>query len=250
MPQSHSSNDEMKTNELQFLGNDPGAVKYGNFINYYTFHSPSQRINNLHQNMFLPSVSTEPILCLDIGCNTGELTKELKEYLKIIYPESNTQFLAVDIDHKLIQRAQEMNDDSNITYEALNVMNDEECDKVIKQYLEARGRKAFNIIFCFSVTMWIHINNGDDGLLKFLQYIKSISETIIIEPQPWNCYRNAQRRVKKSGSTFPLYETLKIRSNVDSVIENIMTQNGHKKVYESPSSAWNRKIQSYIEFKK
>ncbi|XP_063838689.1 probable RNA methyltransferase CG11342 [Ostrinia nubilalis] len=233
-------------NELQFLGSDPGAVKHGNFINYYSFHSPAQRITNLHDNMFPATTTKEPILCLDIGCNTGELTKELQAYIKKIYTESDIYFLAVDIDQTLIQRAKETNPCPYTTYETLNVM-DEADRQVVKKYLEDHGKQTFDITFCFSVTMWIHLNNGDEGLEQFLQYIKSISTTIIIEPQPWNCYRNAQKRIKKSGSTFPLYETLKIRSNVDLEIENVMIQNGHKKVYESGSSSWNRKIQSYTK---
>lgn len=236
---------EMETEDLQYIGSDPGAVKHGNFINYYTFHSVTQRVDNLHHKMFSDnSDTTKPILCLDIGCNTGDLTKELRKYLMKMYPKSMVYFLALDIDPKLIQRAEESNSDCNISYETLNIMNEDDCE-IIRKYLHTHQSKTFDITFCFSVTMWIHLNNGDDGLLKFLQYIKSISDTIIIEPQPWNCYRNAQRRVKKSGDMFPLYESLKIRSNVDSVIEKMLLDKSHVKIYESPTSSWNRKIQSY-----
>lgn len=234
---------KMKTKELNFIGNDPGAVKYGNFINYYSFHSATQRISNLQPQMF-PASPNEPVLCLDIGCNTGELTKELREYLKTVYQHSDIRFLALDIDPDLIQRAQESNSDGNISFQTLNIMDSTDCE-AITEYLRLHERDKFDITFCFSVTMWIHINNGDDGLQHFLEYVKEISNTIVIEPQPWNCYRNAQRRVKKSGGTFPLYEGLKIRSKVDSTIEEILSKGSHKKVYESPSSSWNRIIQSY-----
>ncbi|KAI5641452.1 bicoid-interacting protein 3 (Bin3) domain-containing protein [Phthorimaea operculella] len=234
----------MTTSEdLSFYGSDPGAVKYGNFINYYSFHSVEERIGNLHTDMF-PTISDEPICCLDIGCNTGELSTKLYSYLKTIYPNKEIQMLGVDIDPVLIHRAQETNSNPSISYLAANVMLEQGRGE-IKKYLDKHERKQFDVTFCFSVTMWIHLNNGDEGLKEFLRYIKDVSKTIIIEPQPWNCYRNAQRRVKKSGSSFPFYETLKIRSNVDQEIENILRENCHKKVYESSASSWKRKVQSY-----
>lgn len=234
----------MKGEELSFIGGDPGATKYGNFINYYSFHSTKERTDSLHPEMFVSSIKTQPILCLDIGCNTGELSKEMYLYLKNIYPNSVIQMLGIDIDSTLIQRAKETNDNPNINFMVANIMN--VADKeVLEKYLKSHAKNQFDITFCFSVTMWIHINNGDEGLLQFLSFIQDISETILIEPQPWKCYRNAQRRMQKSGGSFPLYKLIKMKSNIDQVIENILTKAPFKKVYESPTSAWNRKIQSY-----
>ncbi|XP_032510531.2 probable RNA methyltransferase CG11342 [Danaus plexippus] len=229
--------------ELSFRGNDPGAAKYGNFINYYTFHSCKERTDNLRASMF-PNVTDEIILCLDIGCNTGELTVELFSTLTKTYPKSEIKILAVDIDPTLIHRAQEMfNHNSNITFMTLDILND--GHNALQTFLCSHNKKLFDIIFCFSVTMWIHINSGDDALCAFLLLLKEKTRCIIIEPQPWKCYKNAQRRMKRSGSYFELFETLQIRDNVDKVIEEILVNGNFYKVYESPSSSWNRKIQSY-----
>lgn len=228
---------------LDFYGSDPGAVKYGNFINYYSFHKAHERINNIYPEMF-PVVETNDLYCLDIGCNTGELTKELSVYMKKLYPSHKINILAVDIDPMLIQRAQETNKDSDISFMTCNIM-DKDDKNIIYQYLESKRREKIDVTFCFSVTMWIHLNNGDDGLLEFLRYIKAISRTILMEPQPWNCYRNAQRRVKKSGKSFELYESLKIRSNVQLIIERVLSESPYKKIYESSNSSWHRKVQSY-----
>lgn len=231
------------TNDLIFYGSDPGAVKHGNFINYYSFHDVKERINNLHPQMFPTPVNNE-IVCLDVGCNTGDLTKAVHEYLKTTYPDCRIHILAVDIDSTLIERAKESNKNSNITFTTCNIMA--QSDRlVIENFLKSCNAETFDITFCFSVTMWIHLNNGDEGLLEFLKYIKAISKTIVIEPQPWKCYRNAQRRVKRSGESFDLYESLKIKSNVDVVIENKITEDSHCKVYESPNSSWDRKVQSF-----
>lgn len=233
----------MKAEELSFMGGDPGATKYGNFINYYSFHSTKERTDSLHPDMFVSPI-TQSILCLDIGCNTGELSKEMFLYLKNIYPKCVIKILGIDIDPTLIQRAKETNDNRHIDFTTVNIMN--ETDKeVIEKYLKSHEKNKFDVTFCFSVTMWIHINNGDEGLIDFLSFIRDISETIIIEPQPWKCYRNAQRRMRKSGSSFPLYELIKMKNNIELVIEDILTKDPFKKVYESPASAWNRKIQSY-----
>lgn len=152
--------------------------------------------------------------------------------------------LAVDIDSMLIERAKEANDIPNIKFITCNIM--EQNDRqLIQSYLDSCNQRTFDLSFCFSVTMWIHLNNGDTGLLDFLKYLKCISRTIVIEPQPWKCYRNAQRRVKKSGNSFDLYESLKIKSDVDMVIEKTLSEDTHIKTYESQFSSWNRRVQSY-----
>ncbi|CAK1603110.1 unnamed protein product [Parnassius mnemosyne] len=233
------------TEELSYCGQDPGAAKFGNFINYYSFHEANQRIQNLHTSMFPKLTVSEDIVCLDIGCNTGELTKEVYDYLKYIYPKSKINFLGIDIDPVLIQRAQEHTNINNITFITLNITNKQDQD-IVQRYLNSHNKTKFDIVFCFSVTMWIHLNNGDEKFLDFLKYITKYAKTIIIEPQPWKCYRNAQRRLKKSGSYFPLYESLKLRSSVETVIENTITSYGFTKVYESLPSKWNRKILSFL----
>lgn len=234
---------DIDSNDLKFFGSDPGAVKFGNFINYYSFHDVSERINNLHPQMF-PAPVDNQLVCLDVGCNTGELSKALYVYLKTLYPYCHIHMLAVDLDSTLIERANESNEYSNIKFITCNIMDPN--DRLhIQSYLDSHKHIAFDLSFCFSVTMWIHLNNGDEGLLDFLKLIKSIARTIIIEPQPWKCYRNAQRRVKKSGSYFDHYESLKIKSNVDSVIEKTLSEGSHSKTYESQSSSWNRRVQSF-----
>ncbi|XP_038209412.1 probable RNA methyltransferase CG11342 [Zerene cesonia] len=230
------------TDDLSFYGKDPGATRFGNFINYYSFHSANERLNHLHLSMFPEFDLNDTNLILDIGCNSGELTIELKKFLENSYPNLKFQVLGIDIDPILIKRAK-INDSNNISFVACDVMS--ECGKkIIKDYLNKYNKQTFNVTFCFSVTMWIHINNGDEKFIEFLKYIKLISKSIIIEPQPWKCYRNAQKRMKRAGANFDLFNELNIRHDVVSVIEKTLTET-HKKVYESPSSAWNRTIKSY-----
>jgi hypothetical protein len=48
--------------------------------------------------------------------------------------------------------------------------------------------KRFHLTSIFSTTMWIHIHAGDDGLKDFLKRACSISDMILIEPQPSKWY--------------------------------------------------------------
>lgn len=53
---------------LNFKNGNPGAVLFGNFINYYQFHSCEERTQLLPSNLFFKE---EKIIALDIGCNAG-----------------------------------------------------------------------------------------------------------------------------------------------------------------------------------
>lgn len=54
--------------ELNFKNDNPGAVKHGNFINYYQFHPPEHRLQLLPFDVF---DKIKPVVALDIGCNAG-----------------------------------------------------------------------------------------------------------------------------------------------------------------------------------
>ena len=64
----------METNQSY---SDPGAARLGNFINYYQFNPAVNRIVHLPKDLLrkhLPSDHKGPILCLDIGSNSGVST--------------------------------------------------------------------------------------------------------------------------------------------------------------------------------
>lgn len=92
---------------------------------------------------------------------TVALKKFLDESLNI-----NTNVLAIDIDQTLIKRARKMFTDKSITFKCLDIMDNLQKNE-ISTYLETKFIEHFSITFCFSVTMWIHLNHGDDGLKRF-----------------------------------------------------------------------------------
>lgn len=109
----------------------------------------------------------------------------------------------------------------------------------------------YDITFCFSVTLWIHLNNGDSGLEQFLSSISSSTTYLLLETQPWKCYRTAARRAKRAGQPpYPLYDSLKIRGNVTEYIDRFITDKcGMRKVKELGITDWGRKIVLYCENK-
>lgn len=108
-------------------------------------------------------------------------------------------------------------------------------------------RQYYDIVFCFSVTLWIHINHGDVGLQNFLSKISSISKYLVIETQPWKCYRTAARRALRSGQPpFPHYDSLTIRNNVTEFIDKYLIEScGLVKVTVLGTTNWGRQITLY-----
>lgn len=60
---------DVKTEQDDFF--DPGAAQFGNFINYYEFNPPINRLS-LFEEKFTDIFShQQSVVCLDVGCNTG-----------------------------------------------------------------------------------------------------------------------------------------------------------------------------------
>lgn len=232
---------------------EPGAARYGNFINYYDFNSAPERRDLLPIDDTLWTTSSEelqvPFVVLDVGCNAGNFTQLLYEFLRQKKPGRNIIILGIDIDGTLIQRAVEMNQyKENVFYSCFNVMDYNNEENCIVNHLKLYAKCQFDVVCCFSITMWIHLNNGDDGLMQFLDLMAQLSEILIIEPQPWKCYQNAVRRMKRAGAqdTFPLFATLKIRNDVENVIKNYLKYKKQLEIiFESEHTKWKRQICFY-----
>ena len=168
------------------------------------------------------------------------------------YTKDNVHLLAIDVDDKLIEVAKaKMEEDEgsgcakeNISFVALDVMKLNEADNTFKTYLERLSKTRFDIIFCFSVTMWIHLNHGDQGLKQFLQSTKKWCNYLVLEPQPWKCYRTASRRMRKANK--PDFAHLeKIESKCEKLYPFILEECekvGFKNVANFGETGWKRQI--------
>jgi Bicoid-interacting protein 3 (Bin3) len=133
----------------------------------------------------------------------------------------DVHILGVDVDPVLVQRSIQSNCfENNVTFQLANVLCDKDRCSVINSYLLKKDKVRFDVVFCFSVTMWIHLNHGDEGLKNFLQYVASITDFLLIEPQPWRCYQTAARRMRKLDCT--PYEHMSTLQWRDKVVEEII----------------------------
>ena len=229
---------------------EPGTAKFGNFINYYSFNPASRRVDRLPSDLLkyiAPNCDSpeKSIHILDLGCNAGELTIAIYKKLKNENPEAQIKVLGIDIDEKLIERARNINDaPDDITFEVVNIASNQERVAAISSWLSLHGATQFNLITAFSVTMWIHLHNGDNGLQDVLMYLSEQSFNIIVEPQPWKCYKNAVRRMKRGECDgFEHYDSLEWRSDVDELICAFLQNACKMKLIETfGTTEWDRRI--------
>ena len=81
MERKKNSNTPLECSPLDSVNgkeSDPGAARLGNFINYYQFHAPSERLSLLFPDKLYSRLdlcnSDDSLVCLDVGCNSGVST--------------------------------------------------------------------------------------------------------------------------------------------------------------------------------
>lgn len=155
------------------------------------------------------------------------------------------KLLCCDIDPVLIERGKQQNPfPDSVSCAVLDIMDANARETLLRSYLNKFNRSAFDICFCMSVTMWIHLNNGDNGLLKFLSYLASKTTYLLVEPQPWKCYRAAARRLRKLGrNDFDHFRSLAISGNMAEKITHILTKDcAMKLVCCFGNTSWDRSL--------
>lgn len=227
---------------------DPGACQFGNFINYYSFNSAEDRLALLPTHLWNSTKSSgddKYYLVLDIGCNAGNFTQLLYKFL-LTHTRRKVIILGIDLDPLLIDRCNEHNQfPGNVIYTSLDIMTTDPSG--FAGHLNTYNKLNFDAIFCLSLTMWIHLNHGDAGLLDFLTKICILGKQIIIEPQPWKCYLTAVRRMKKSNQeTFKNFEQIKFRSSVElDIHRHLIGACDMDNIFETVPTKWKRKIAFY-----
>ncbi|KAG7494263.1 RNA 5' [Solea senegalensis] len=231
--------------------NEPGAAPHGNFINYYTFNPPENRLSLIPASLLQDlgyNRGEENTLMLDVGCNSGDLSVAFYKHV-VQEPvsedeseKSRVHLLGFDLDEALIQRAQQTNPlPRSISFIPLDITTDTEQ---LQRYLEQHGCSHFHLSLCLAVTMWVHLNHGDSGLLQLLSHLASISQHLLLEAQPWKCYRSAARRLRKLGrSDFDVFKTLKIRGDMAAhAREHLERDCGMELIQSYGSTVWDRKL--------
>ena len=65
---------------------------------------------------------------------------------------------------------------------------------------------SFDTILCLSVTKWVHLNTGDEGLMKLFNVLYQLCRpggSVILEYQPWRSYVNKKSLTATIKQVFP-----------------------------------------------
>eukprot|EP00554_Chaetoceros_debilis_P016570 CAMPEP_0194126606 /NCGR_PEP_ID=MMETSP0150-20130528/60082_1 /TAXON_ID=122233 /ORGANISM="Chaetoceros debilis, Strain MM31A-1" /LENGTH=371 /DNA_ID=CAMNT_0038820479 /DNA_START=66 /DNA_END=1182 /DNA_ORIENTATION=- len=157
-------------------------------------------------------------------------------------------------------------------FDACDFNNKDELLLKSKTYLARFDVERFRLISVFSTTMWIHIHGGDKGLVDFFQRICSMTDYLLLEPQPSKCYRSVNVRLRKlwRPEVDVSTERLELRENIEYEVDRILKDFGFDKVDvdvdanvdvshkadinehaytqkkdETSRTAWKRKLQLY-----
>ncbi|CAL2274929.1 unnamed protein product [Prunus armeniaca] len=230
--QQHVQNKSKKRKEI---------CPYGNYKHYYGYRIGQELEEDPRLKVFKKEWFQGKD-CLDIGCNSGIMT------IQIAKKFCCQSILGVDIDANRIQDAYwhirkflKMEDARKVPGKAskLEGANGSECSiqgsskeemKEIprnccaeeknlldivsfqrEDFVNTRDppKKHYDTIICLSVTKWIHLNWGDDGLITLFTKVWRLLHPggiFVLEPQPWKSYEN---NYKVSETTRTNYKNLK-----------------------------------------
>ncbi|GKV06661.1 hypothetical protein SLEP1_g18524 [Rubroshorea leprosula] len=210
---------------------------FGNYRNYYGYRvgrdvEEDPRLRIFKKEWF------EGKDCLDIGCNSGVVTVDIAKkyncgsilgididsdrieeaywYLrKVVKMESGEKKHRTDSSVKAAAKVNSSGQgDTFSSNEGTNGIS-KDCPPPMKRdlsdivyfqrenFVQSRPHpdKSFDTILCLSVTKWIHLNWGDDGLITLFSRIWRLLRSggiFILEPQPWKSYEN-NRQVSETA---------------------------------------------------
>lgn len=231
---SQSSNDQPLPPAPPLSYNAQRAVyRYGNYTQYYGYRNKGAepasdgRVKLMQEEWFRDKT------VLDIGCNTGLLTIAVASLF------SPFKITGIDIDKKLIRMAWKnlyrgrvsivtpagqpfpksltmryLPPAKDLVTSSSEVMRNIEF--VEGNYVPSSDTEisslspVYDVIMCMSVTKWIHLNWGDDGIKRLFKKIYQELKPngiLILEPQPWSSYA---KRKKLTEGIFNNYKTIQL----------------------------------------
>ena len=242
-------------------------LSFGNYPTYYGYrHSSTDKIDS--RLLMLKREWFEGSRVLDIGCNAGLVSIEIAQHFNPISVEG------VDIDPSLIRKARQ-----NLRLKAsrCSAQNPGDTEYFPESCLDAFGitpivhpetpssafphnvtfragnwmhepnpstdEGRYHVILALSVSKWIHLNEGDDGIKKFFRRVFNSllpGGLFILEPQPIESYpkktstklmRHNFESMELRPETFPEYLLGEIKF---SDIESLGTSRNERKGFERP----------------
>lgn len=185
----------------------------GNYRNYYFKRLGSNQLDIRVELMKLYPEYFRHKTVLDIGCNSGFVTISIAKHLCPL------SVLGIDIDGHLIEQARK-----NLQREKTDLTFYEEAATSLNKVLFRKAnyilndrslieleKPQYDVILCLSVTKWIHLNYGDEGI-KFI--FKRIHRQLkpngifVLEAQPFGGYK---KRSKLSPEISSNYKSIQLR---------------------------------------
>ena len=167
-----------------------------------------------------------------------ELTEALTDHFEIEHS------LGIDVDEDLIKAACVKVNRKQIDFKTCDIITN---SKFIEDYLQGQDFDQFDVIFCFSVSMWIHLNHGENGLKHLFRQCKRLCKGLfLLEPQPWKCYMTAARRMRKLNQ--PKFDHLDLikqehrQENLLPYITGLCENEGFKLISTMGETHWKRPI--------
>ncbi|CAN6976889.1 unnamed protein product [Brassica oleracea var. botrytis] len=212
--QGNGSNRSKKKKSQEFC-------PFGNYKNYYGYRIS----NDMDEDPRLKVMKKEWFQgkdCLDIGCNSGVMTIHIgkKKF-------GCRSILGVDIDSSLIEVARwrlrsfvrtqtsakpgekkahsggaDGSEEQSIPLSNGSNAETKDLFQVVsfqkENFVHTRNldENRYDTILCLSVTKWVHLNWGDDGLITLFSKIWRLLNPggiFVMEPQPWKSYEKNRR---------------------------------------------------------
>lgn len=204
-------------------------ARHGNYHQYYTkFRAPIVPDERLS---IIPNSILVGARVLDLGCNAGKLTHEAIAHC------GAAAAVGVDIDPWLIEQAEAAYPNGPATFEHF--------DFVDTNAYTGTALGNFDVVLLLSVTKWVHLNNGDAGMVRLFAHIHSILTEgghLVIEPQPMSNYQRASKKNKELRET---YKTIKIQPPFEEELksqgfERILAAERDEEGFARPVHVWKK----------
>ncbi|KAM8972721.1 7SK snRNA methylphosphate capping enzyme [Pelodytes ibericus] len=207
--------------------------QYGNYCQYYGYRNPCHtedaRLQVLRPEWFRGKA------VLDIGCNVGHLT------LCVAQNMGASRVVGLDIDRSLVRAARQnirhyvsenaktagafpaalaatrgpiaapslppegTEEDKKMTDFPHNIVFVQGNYVLDRDELVEVQQAEYDVILCFSITKWVHLNWGDEGLKRmFRRLYRHLNPggVLFLEPQPWSSYGKRKKLTESIYKNF------------------------------------------------
>lgn len=247
----------------------------GNFWNYYVFNPPGRRIAEIEgcitamaalRDLFRRRRAARlPARILDVGCNEGDLTVAFRDMLLARCAEAGqgVDALGVDVDAELVRRAAAKAPqggagggatawEGSVSFVVGDVTQHGLLASLVAGTAGGAAAPALArpvaVSTLFSVTMWIHLVHGDEGLVRLLREVGALSGAVLVEPQPPKCYRSARRRVRKRKMEDPFaWAAISDRDAMPLIDRTLRRDCGFDEpILVGTTACWERQLRLYL----